>query len=372
MTMTVQEKFSKTREEMNAALIERDQEIDLCLTAIVAQEHVLLVGQPGTAKSLLADTLVNWLHGSKFQVLLTKFSTPEDVFGPISVQGLKQDVYKRITTGKMPEATVAFVDEVFKASSAILNTLLQVLNERTFRNDSMLMQCPLLLCIGASNEWPSGEMGGKELNALFDRFLLRKPVRAIGSERSMSRLLWSSDQGLTPQLSTTITPAEVHTATAEARALQWNLEAQKAFGDIHKQAKHEGIMPGDRRLRKAVKAVQAYAWLNGATEVETDHLEILAHLLWDDPVEQPKKLNQIIHDVAQPVGMQVNTFMLEIEQILQEDTKELAKAASATKKLGEIEKQLKKLSGEKASNLLSYVREQIQGIRKSAMGGIGN
>ena len=126
-------KFATARRELAAALIERDDEIDTVLTALVAREHVLLVGQPGSAKSLLLDALLAWTGGRKFSILLTKFSVPEEVFGPVSILGLKEDRYVRVTTGKLPEADFAFVDEVFKASSAILNTLLKILERARLR-----------------------------------------------------------------------------------------------------------------------------------------------------------------------------------------------------------------------------------------------
>jgi len=106
------DKFALMRDDLHRALIEREQEIDLCLTAMVAREHVLLVGVPGTAKSMLCDAIVRWMHGAKFQVLLTKYSAPEEVFGPISLVGLKADRYRRITTSRLPEAHVAFIDEI--------------------------------------------------------------------------------------------------------------------------------------------------------------------------------------------------------------------------------------------------------------------
>src|SRR5262249_26472012 len=112
----LQEKFAATRRELSAALIERDDEIDLVLTALVAQEHPLLVGSPGTAKSLLLDSVMSWMGGKKFTILLTKFSTPEELFGPISVAGLKEDRYRRITAGRLPEADGAFVDEIWSAT----------------------------------------------------------------------------------------------------------------------------------------------------------------------------------------------------------------------------------------------------------------
>src|SRR3712207_3745312 len=120
----VQAKFQAARRELSAALIERDAEVDLVLTALIANEHPLLVGPPGTAKSLLLDSLMRWTSGRRFTALLTRFTCPEELFGPVSVRGLKEDRYVRVTAGKMPEAHLSFLDEVFKASSAVLNTLL--------------------------------------------------------------------------------------------------------------------------------------------------------------------------------------------------------------------------------------------------------
>src|SRR3954470_4208852 len=213
----LQTKFATARREMAAALIEREQEIDLVLTALVARENVLLVGPPGCAKSLLLDSLMAWMKGRKFSVLLNRFTTPEEILGPISVAGLKSDCYRRVTTGKLPEADLGFVDEVFKGSSAILNCLLKILNERTYEvGDGTTVKVPLRLAVGASNEWPSPETG-KELSALFDRFCLRKSVRPILTASGWQRLLWGGDHS--PKLSTSITPAEVDTAHDKAMAL---------------------------------------------------------------------------------------------------------------------------------------------------------
>src|SRR3954453_9122516 len=128
----LQAKFATARREMAEALIERDAEIDLALTGLVARENVLLVGPPGCAKSLLLDSLMAWMRGRKFSILLNKYTAPEELLGPISVAGLKSDVYRRVTVGKLPEAELAFIDECFKGSSAILNVMLKILNERTY------------------------------------------------------------------------------------------------------------------------------------------------------------------------------------------------------------------------------------------------
>jgi MoxR-like ATPase len=279
----VQAKFLKARRELSDALIERDEEVDLVLTALVAQEHPLLIGPPGTAKSLLLDALMQWTSGRRFTALLTRFSAPEELFGPVSVQGLKEDKYRRVTTGKLPEAHLAYLDEVFKASSAILNTLLRILNERVFENgDGALVRVPLLLCVASSNEWPHAQEGGKELAAVFDRFTFRRAVRPILSQAGRQRLLWTRDH--TPMLSTTITPEEIQQARAEALALPWGEDAKQTLEAILKELAREGIQPGDRRQFKSVAVAQAFAYLSGADQVEPEHLEVLASVLWDDPV----------------------------------------------------------------------------------------
>lgn len=364
----IQEKFATTRKELAAALIERDEEVDLVLTALVAQEHVLLVGPPGSAKSLLLDSLMAWMNGRRFSILLNRFSTPEEVLGPISVNGLKADVYRRVTTGKLPEADLAFLDEIFKASSAILNVLLKILNERTYEiGDGTSIKVPLKLCVAASNEWPSPETG-KELSALFDRFAIRKSVRPIMTVAGRHRLLWERNH--TPSLTTTITPTEVSEAHAESRKLSWSDKAKEALESILRELGTEGIKPGDRRQFKSIGIAQAYAWLSGAEHVEPEHLEVLAHVLWDSPEEQPEKVAQIVAKIANPTGMQLNRLLLECEQILSAtDVRVLAQAATATAKLQEIDKQFNGLSGGngRVDKARTYVREQIKKIKLASI-----
>lgn len=238
----IRAKFRATRRELSDALIEREEEIDVVLTALVCREHPLLVGPPGCGKSLLLDSLLAWTGGTKFSILLTKFSVPEEVFGPVSVVGLKEDRYTRITTSRLPEADFAFIDEVFKSSSAILNTLLKILNERTYDNgDGVHRRVPLRLCLGASNEWPSPETG-KELSALFDRFVLRKAVRPVLTAAGRSRLLWERDHA--PKLSTTVSPAEIDRAHADALALPWSDDGRDALEAVLRELATEGIRPG--------------------------------------------------------------------------------------------------------------------------------
>jgi MoxR-like ATPase len=177
-TATVKPPFAKLQaieRELIGSLIERDEVIRAALVALLSQEHLVILGPPGTAKSALVTKLsqrISPQNGSglrSFAYLMTRFTTPEELFGPVSVSGLKKDEYKRITTGKLVEAELVFLDEIFKASSAILNALLKIANERVFNNGNQEIKAPLISMLGASNEMPQGG----ELEALWDRFLLR-------------------------------------------------------------------------------------------------------------------------------------------------------------------------------------------------------
>jgi MoxR-like ATPase len=334
----VRTKFECTREEMKEALIERDDEIDMVLTALLCSEHPLLVGPPGTAKSLLLDTLFKWFHVNegKFNALIGKYTTPEDLFGPISVIGLKEDKYRRVTAGMLPWAKFAFLDEIFKGNTGILNTLLRVLNERVFNydGDGVWTKVPLEICVAASNEWPNDQEGGKELGALFDRFLFRKSVRPISSPVGRRKLLWTRDHEA--ELTTTMTSEELKQARKQVACIRIPEDVQQAFEEIVTELGREGIRPGDRRQYKAVRAVQAYAWLTGDGSIaEKDHLEVLQWVLWDDPIEQPEKCAKIVARIAAPVRFAIIDKMVQAQNVLDKSS-----AEDAVPKLREIKAQI--------------------------------
>lgn len=278
--------------DLNAAFVERRDEVRGILIAALAREHVLLLGPAGTGKSALANAFCGALGGAQFfQWLLTRFSAPEELFGPVSLSGLKADEYRRVTTGKLPECHVAFLDEIYKANSAVLNSLLTAINERGFDNGTGRTRIPLETVIGASNELAEGP----ELAALHDRFLLRYWVDYTKSRDSFERLMTMSD----PTISATISLAELHAAQAEVEALPLAAGTIDELFALRAELQVAGIVASDRRWRKALRILRAVSWIDGAKEVTTESFPVLACVLWETP-DQIVKLRQTVSRFSAP------------------------------------------------------------------------
>lgn len=311
-TATLQKKFEVSRKELNSAMIERNDEIDAVLTALVAGEHVLLVGPPGTGKSMLADAVCDVLHGSKFTYLMSKFTQPEEIFGPLSLKALQNDEYVRVTKGRLPEAEVVFLDEIFKASSPILNTTLKCLNERVYDDGRGVKSIPMQMCIGASNEWPSND-DANTLSALFDRFLIRRTVKPVSTKSGKEKLRYGTFE---KRAFTPISISEVSQARKESAAIPVSDEAKVAFEQIIRELNREGIFPGDRREQKAVKVLRAVAWLSGSDAVSVEHLEILADILWNDPELHPAKCAKAVAKTCDPSSIILADLRKDYESVV--------------------------------------------------------
>jgi MoxR-like ATPase len=368
-TLTVRDKFAAVRRELGESLIERYEEIDLLLTSLIAGEHLLLVGPPGCGKSLLIDSLMRWTHGSKFSCLLNRFSMPEELLGMFSLSELKLDKFVRITTNKLPESQYVFLDEIFRASPAILNVLLKIFNERVFdKGDGVARRVPLEICLGAANDWPSGDEA-KSLGALLDRFMLRKSVAPISSMAGRQRLLWANQP---PEFSTSLSGHELTAARLDSQGVSWSKEAKLALESILDELSRQGVKPSDRRQYKSVSIVEAFAWLNGSEEVLSEHLEVLQHVLWTDHAEEASKVRAVIMTIAAPISMKVNDLISEIEQILAGvNPKDLGATATAASKLSEISKSLKAMKEHpKALAAVAYLKEKITELRLKSLDSI--
>lgn len=275
-------RLHSVRASLRARFLERDQIVDLLLAAVVARLHAFLLGPPGTGKSALANAMVASVEGTTgFTWLMSKFTTPEDVFGPLSLQALQQGRFERQTAKKLPEAHVALLDEIFKSNSAILNACLTLMNERQFMNGTAVVDCPLITLIGASNELPDGD----DLEALFDRFALRLVVPYIGDPDNVKRLL--AERG-SPIPAATMTLDELRACQEEASSI----EVPDAFldvivGAVKPRLEEQGVRASDRRWQHIIRFLQAYAYLDGRDAVTVDHCDVLPDLLWRDPGQRP-------------------------------------------------------------------------------------
>lgn len=268
-------------ELLERRFLERSELIRLLMLGIMSGENALLIGPPGTAKSQLARS-VSQLFGSEhlFEYLLTRFTTPDEIFGPVSLQQLKLDQYVRKTAGYLPNAQFAFLDEIFKANSAILNALLSILNERVYFNGREKEEVPLQFLIAASNELPDDD---DQLTALYDRFLLRYEVHYLKQASSYERMF-----------SLPTTPLPVVFSLYDVRDIQAAAK-QVVIPDtiiyflyrLKQDLEAKEYVLSDRRWSKIANVWRTSAALHGREQVTIWDTVFTPHMLWNVPEDLP-------------------------------------------------------------------------------------
>ena len=346
------ERFKQLLGEMNRGIYEKETEISLSLLAALAGESIILLGPPGVAKSMVARQLKTAFRDAQsFEYLMSRFSTPDEIFGPVSIQKLKtSDTYERAMEGYLPTADVVFLDEIWKAGPAIQNTLLTVINEKIFRNGNREMHLPLKLLVAASNELPAK---GEGLEALWDRFVIRIESRPIKLEKNFRAMLLDSHADfLGPTDFTDSTDFSGFTGglghadfadnadfsdlkiTSEEYA-EWaekickigvKEEVLDAISAIRKSlravnvdeaAERRNIYVSDRRWKNIVRLLRTSAFMQDREEVDICDLLPIYHCLWQEPEEGDAIRNIVIRALFSPFADK----LVEMKNALAEDIK---------------------------------------------------
>lgn len=334
------ERFKQLLGEMNRGIYEKETEISLSLLAALAGESIILLGPPGVAKSMVARQLKTAFRDAQsFEYLMSRFSTPDEIFGPVSIQKLKtSDTYERAVEGYLPTADVVFLDEIWKAGPAIQNTLLTMINEKIFRNGNREMHLPLKLLVAASNELPAK---GEGLEALWDRFVIRIESRPIKLEKNFRAMLleshadFSGSTGIlghadfadNADFSDLKITAEEYAEWAEKICkIGVKEEVLDAISAIRKSlravnvdeaAERRNIYVSDRRWKNIVRLLRTSAFMQDREEVDICDLLPIYHCLWQEPEERDAIRNIVIRALFSPFADK----LVEMKNALAEDIK---------------------------------------------------
>ena len=278
---------------MKQTFVGKDEVIELLGVSLVARENLFILGPPGTAKSALVQDMAARIQGRVFDYLLTRFTEPNEIFGPFDIRKLKEGTLVTNTEGMLPEATFVFLDELLNANSAILNSLLMVLNERIFRRGRETLSLPTMMVVGASNHLPEDE----SLRALFDRFLLR--VNCVNvPEDSLTDVLragWRFESR--KQAPPAVSIEEISEIQQAINDVQFDSVTER-YVDLVRNLRQAGIEISDRRAVKLQRMIAASALMCGRLKAHVSDLWVLRYI-WDT-VEQQEILDAIVNRAIEP------------------------------------------------------------------------
>ncbi len=308
----IRERITSILTGIKSGTFERDEAIALSLLSAMAGESIFLLGLPGVGKSMIARRLkLAFKDATVFEFLMSRFSTPDEIFGPISISKLKDnDCYERITAGYLPDAEIIFLDEIWKAGPAIQNSLLTVLNEKIYLNGNHETRLPMKGIISASNELPAQ---GEGLEALWDRFLIRYIVNPIASKENFFKLQ-NLDNTVTDSTPfEPLSPEEYLTVQSECRKVTLPKGIMDTIYDLHERLKMktqekdpvtgdpvddcQQYYVSDRRWKKSIGILRMSAFLNGRKEVDFSDMLLFAHILWNDDASV-KSIQQIVAETT--------------------------------------------------------------------------
>ena len=348
---------------LSSTFAERSSVIRAIARAFLAGEHVFILGEPGTGKSLLIRCFSQALGLSYWECLMGKFTTPEQLFGPLSIPGLQADRFTRAWKGYMPAFEVCFLDEVWKSNPGVLNSLLSITNERIFHDDGKALPAALKTLVTASNELPEAE---SELAALYDRCVVRLETRYIVDDDAFRTFIASP----TPTVPTVA--IDFAAEQAATKAVTVPDDVFDALVTLSRRIRDAGLKVSDRKWKQVIGLIKASAHLEGRTVAELDDLECLEDCLWRVP-EERTNVTRIIQEVANPSGARAVALLDQAKGLLAGlpvvDDKDpssksafLGKVASVNGDLKDIATQLDKLP---TSRKVTSVRAEVKAIREN-------
>lgn len=285
-------KLQDFRASLNAAFLEREHIVDGLLATLLCKQNAFLLGAPGTGKSDLVRAICNGIEGADyFGYLLTPTSDPSEIFGPVAVSKLLADEYTRDVHGYLPSCHIAFLDELFRGSSAILNSLLTLLNERTFNNGKDTITTPIQSIISATNSWPEEE----SLQAFADRFIFRPEVQFLSGKASKSILdQWALGIQERPKVGVHLTLKELEQLQEAAQQIDISDNFLGDYSTLWEILSSNGVTISDRRRVQILKFLKAWALVQGETQLTSDHFHnSLIHMIYRSPEDQ-KTIREVI------------------------------------------------------------------------------
>ena len=285
--------LNKVLNHLKTTFVGKDDIIDLMGICLVSRENLFLLGPPGTAKSAMVRELAKRLQGQSFEYLLTRFTEPNELFGPFDIRRLREGDLVTNTEGMLPEANLIFLDELLNANSAILNSLLMVLNEKVFRRGRETRDLPALMIVGASNHLPEDEA----LQALFDRFLVRVRCDNVAPEylNAVLNAGWKLEGG-EAEAAPDLEASDVIKLQAAIRSV--NLDGVRdTYLELVQKLRNAGVALSDRRAVKLQRLIAASALLCQRTEAIQSDLWVLRYI-WDTE-EQREVLAGIVNSVVE-------------------------------------------------------------------------